>query len=117
MHLERTFAYIVAAYLVGVGLFFGLASVFMLPYLHIAPQSKLPVLGVAVVFVVLGSVSCFLLSRGKLRKEGASIAEVRQEAIEKMKDPELLSRIAIRDADSELRDAAMERLQEIKETD
>ena len=114
MHLERKFAYIVAVYLIGVGFFFGLASVFPMPYLHIAPQGKLPGLGIAVVFAVLGIAFCFLLSRGKLKKDGASIAEVRHEAIGKIKDPELLSRIAIKDADSDLREAAAERLKELK---
>jgi hypothetical protein len=56
------------------------------------------------------------LRKGKLKKKGASLTDVRQEAIEKLKDPELLSRIAIKDSDSELREKAMERLKELKET-
>ena len=114
MHLERIFAHIVAGYLIAVGLFFGLASVFQIPYIHIEPAGKFLVLGMSAVFAASGAGSFFLLRKGKLKKEGASLSEVRQEAIEKLKDPELLSRIALKDSDSELRASAQERLKEIK---
>jgi predicted CopG family antitoxin len=116
MHLERIFAHIVAGYLIAVGLFFGLASIFQISYIHIEPTGKFYVLGISAVFAASGACSFFLLRKGKLKKEGASLTEVRQEAIEKLKDPELLSQIAIKDADSELRETAMERLRELKET-
>lgn len=114
MHLERIFAHVVAGYLIAVGLFFGLAAIFQVPYLHIESAGKFYVLIISAVFAALGAGSFFLLRKGKLKKEGATLAEVRQEAIEKLKDPELLSRIAIKDSDSELRASAQERLKEIK---
>jgi len=116
MHLERIFAHIVAGDIIVVGLFIGLASVFQIPFLHITPKGKFFVVIISIVFAAFGVGSFYLLGRGKLRKEGSSIAEVRQEAIEKMKDPELLSRIALKDSDSELRASAQERLKEIKGT-
>lgn len=116
MHLERIFAHIVAGYLIAVGLFFGLASVFQISYIHIESAGKFYVLGISAVFTASGAGSFFLLRKGKLKKEGTSLTEVRQEAIEKLKDPELLSRIALKDSDSELRASAQERLKEIKGT-
>jgi hypothetical protein len=116
MQLERMFAHVVAGYLIAVGLFFGLASVFQMPYLHIEPAGKFYVLAISAVFAALGVSSFFLLRKGKLKKKGAPLTEVRQEAIEKLKDPELLSRIAIQDDDSELRDKAKERLKDLKGT-
>jgi len=116
MHLERIFAHIVAGYLIAVGLFFGLASIFQISYIHIEPAGKFYVLGISAVFAASGVGSFFLLRKGKLKKGGASLTEVRQEAIEKLKDPELLSRIAIKDSDSELRESAQERLKEISGT-
>ena len=116
MHLERIFAHIVAGYLIAVGLFFGLASIFQISYIRIEPAGKFYVLGISAVFAASGAGSFFLLRKGKLKKEGASLSEVRQEAIEKLKDPELLSRIALKDSDSELRASAQERLKEIKGT-
>jgi hypothetical protein len=97
-----------------VGLFFGLAAVFKIPDINIQPAGKLYVVGISLVFILSGIGSFFLLRQGKLRKEGASILEVRQEAVEKLKDPELLARIAIKDPDAELRESAKERLKEIK---
>ena len=114
MHLERIFAHMVAGYLIAVGLFFGLASIFQMPYLQIEPAGKVSVLGISTAFAALGVGSFFLLCKGKLRKEGASLTEVRQEAIEKLKDPELLSRIALKDSDMQVRESAQERLKEIK---
>ena len=114
MNFERMFAHIVGGYLIAVSLFFGLASIFEVPYLQIEPDGKVFALGISTVFAASGAGSLFLLRKGKLSKEGASLTEVRQEAIEKLKDPELLSRIAIKDADSELREAAKERLKELK---
>ena len=117
MHVERMFAHVVAGYLFAVGLFFGFASFFQIPFIRIEPESKFFVLGISLVFAASGAVSYILLRKGKLKKEGASLTDVRQEAIEKMKDPELLSRIAIKDDDSELREKAKERLKDLKGTD
>ena len=114
MHFERMFAHVVVGYLIIVGLFFSLASVSAIPFIQIEPTGKFVVLGIALVFAVSGVGSFILLRRGRLKKQGGSIADVRQEAIEQLKDPELLSRIAIKDADSELRETARQRLQEIK---
>ena len=114
MHFERIFAHVVAAYLIFVGLFFGLASVSAIPRIQIEPTGKFVLLGIALVLAASGVGSFVLLRKGKLKKEGESIADVRQEAIEKLKEPELLSRIAIKDADSELRETARQRLQAIK---
>jgi predicted CopG family antitoxin len=114
MHVERMFAHVVAGYLFAVGLFFGFASFFQIPFIRIEPESKFFVLGISLVFAASGVVSYILLRKGKLKKEGASLTDVRQEAIEKLKDPELLSRIAIKDSDVQVRESAQERLKEIK---
>jgi hypothetical protein len=114
MNLERMFAHIVAGYLFAVGLFFGIASVFQVPYIQIESAGKVFVLAISTVFTAVGIGSFFLLRMGKLKKEGASITKVRQEAIEKLKDEKLLSRIALNDSDTKVRESAQERLMEIK---
>jgi hypothetical protein len=114
MYFERRLAHIIAGYLIAVGLFFGLASIFQMPYLQIEPAGKIYVLGISAIFVALGVGSFFLLRKGRLKKKGASLTEVRQEAIEKLKDPQLLSRIAVNDDDVKVRESAQERLKEIK---
>ena len=114
MHFERMLSHIVAGYLIAVGLFFGLASIFQMPYLQIKQTGKFFVLGISAVFVALGVGSFFLLCKGKLKKKGATLTEVRKEAIEKMNDPQLLSRIATKDENTELRELAQDRLKELK---
>jgi hypothetical protein len=114
MHLERFFAHIVAGYLIAIGLFFGFASVIQIPYIDVQPSGQFSVLGISVVFAVFGIGSLYLLRKGKLKKEGAAISEVRQEAIEKMNDAMLLSRIATQDSDAKLRKVAQERLSELE---
>jgi hypothetical protein len=104
----------VAGYLIAVGLFFGFASVFRIPFVDVQPVGRFLVLGISAVFVILGIGSFILLPKGKLKKEGASITEIRQEAIEKMNDPQLLSRIATKDANAKLRELAQDRLKELK---
>ena len=49
---------------------------------------------------------------GKLKKEGVSIADVRQEAIEKMNDPKLLAQTVSQEPDAEPRASAQDRLKE-----
>lgn len=114
MHFERMLSHIVAGYLIAVGLFFGLASIFQMPYLHIEQTGKFFVLGISAVFTLGGISAFYMLREGKLKKEGASITEIRQKAIEKMNDPQLLSRIATKDANAELRELAQHRLKELK---
>jgi hypothetical protein len=114
MQFEKTLAHIVAGYLIAVGLFFGFASVFRIPFVDVQPTGKFLVLGVSAVFLLVGIGSFFLLRQGKLKKKGVSMSKVRQRAVEKMKDPELLSRIALKDSDEKLREAAQERLKEMK---
>ena len=115
MHLERMFSHIIAAYLIAVGLFFGFASVIQTSYLKVQPVGKPIVLGISAIFVLCGISAFYLLRKGKLKKEGVSITDIRQEAIEKMKDPQLLSRIATKDANAELRELAQDRLNELKD--
>ena len=115
MHLERTLARIIAGYLIAVALLFGFASVAQIPYVDVQPTGKLWILGISAVFAIFGISSLYLLRKGKLKREGASISEVRQEAVEKMNDPMLLSRIATRDPNTKLREVAQKRLTELEE--
>lgn len=114
MHLERMFAHIIAAFLIAVGLIFGFASVIQMSFLDVQPSGKHIVLGISAVFALGGISAFYLLRKGKLKKAGASITDIRQEAIEKMNDPQLLSRIATKDANTALRELAQDRLKELK---
>ena len=114
MHFERIVSHLIAGFLIAVGLLFGIASTSRMPYINVHPSGRLPVLGISAVFVAAGICALYLLRKGRLKKEGVSIAAVRQEAIEKMKDPGLLSRIATRESNPDLRAAAQDRLKKLE---
>lgn len=113
MHFEKTVAHLIAGFLIAVGLLFGIASTVGMPYIDVQRSGRLPVLGISAFFVIAGVGALYLLRKGKLKKEGVSIADVRQEAIEKMNDPKLLARIATQEPDAELRASAQDRLKEL----
>lgn len=69
--------------------------------------------GISFLFIGIGIYSIYLLRKGKLKKSGKSITEVRQESVKKLKDPALLAQIALEDQNSEIRKAAEERLEKL----
>lgn len=114
MNIKRAFPYLVAGYSVVVGLFFIISSLIDMPFLNAEPPGSYILSVVSIIFIVVGSFYIYLLHKGNLAKAGKSIAEVRQEAIEKMKDPVLLSKIALEDSNPENRKAAQESLEDLK---
>ena len=114
MNIQKAFPYLVAGYTVVVGLFFLITPLIDTPFLNAEPPGSYILSVVSIIFIVVGSFYIYLLHKGKLAKAGKSIAEVRQEAIEKMKDPVLLSKIALEDSNPENRKAAQERLEDLK---
>ena len=102
-----------AAFIVGVGMLFLGAALIDLPSLKVKSPENYVLAGAAIFFVLFGCVYGYLLARGKLTGKGRTVTEVRQEAVEKIKDQSLLARMAREDPDKEVRAAAQERLQEI----
>jgi hypothetical protein len=65
------------------------------------------------IFIAGGISAVYLRYRGKLRKSGKSVKEVRLEAIYNYKDTESLVNIVLEEQDLEIRKAAEERLKDI----
>jgi hypothetical protein len=101
------------AFIVAVGLLFLGAVLIDLPPVEVKSPENYVLAGVAVFFLLFGCVYGYLLATDKLARKGRTITEVRQEAVEKIKDQSLLARVATEDPDMEIREAAQERLQEI----
>lgn len=114
MNIQKAFPYLVAGYTVVVGLFFLISSLIDTPFLNAEPPGSYILSVVSIIFIAVGSFYTYLLHKGKLKRTGKSIAEVRQEAIEKIKDPALLSKIALEDSNPECRKAAKERLEDLE---
>jgi hypothetical protein len=98
----------------GVGLLFLVAAVFDLPRLGVKPPGSYLLSGVSLFFILFGITYGYLLVTGRLKKKGRTIVEVRQEAVKKMQDQTLLARLATGDTDPVVREAAEERLQELR---
>lgn len=114
MNIQKAFPYLVAGYSVVVGLFFIILLLIDMPFLNVEAPGSYILSIVSLIFIVVGSCYIYLLNKGKLKRTGKFIAEVRQEAIEKMKDPAMLSKIALEDSNPKCRKAAQERLEDLK---
>jgi len=113
MNLNRDFPYVVACYLIAVGLFFIFSDMLDADYLAAKPPGKYYLYGISVIFIAVGIGAVYLKYLGKLRRSGKSITEVRQEAIQNLNDTALLANIALEETDPEVQQAAETRLKEI----
>ena len=113
MHLKKNFPYAVACYVIAVGVFFCVSSLIKGALVDPKPPGSHFLIAISIIFIGAGIYFIYLLNQGKLERSGKSITEVRQESIEKMKDTELLARIALEDQNQDIRKTAEERLEEL----
>jgi len=113
MNKNRVTPFVLAAFVAAVGLLFLAAALFDLPPMQAKAPGSYVLSAVSLIFVVFGLTYAYLLATGRIEREGRSIAKVRQEAIGKMRDQNLLARIARDDPNPVVREAAQERLQEL----
>ena len=113
MNLTRDFPYVVACYLIAVGLFFIVSDILDAAYLSAEPPGKYYMHGLSVIFIAAGAAAVYLKNQGRLKKSGKTLKEVRLEAIEKLDDTTLLANIALDQEDDEIQSAAEERLKEL----
>jgi hypothetical protein len=113
MDLNRHFPYLVACYLIAVGFFFILSDILDTAYLSAEPPGKYYLHGFSIVLIIAGAGAIYLKRRGKLKKSGKTIKEVRLEAIENLTDAALLANIALEQEDEEIQSAAEERLKDL----
>lgn len=114
MNLNRNFPYLVALYLIAVGLFFIFSDILGAAYLSALPPEKYYLYGFSIIFIAAGTIAVYLKYQGKLKRAGKSMKEVRLEAIENLDDPMLLANIALGQDDVEIQNAAEQRLKEIR---
>jgi hypothetical protein len=114
MNKNRIMVFISTAFVSGVGLLFLAAVFFDLPQLQVKSPGSYMLSAVSLFFVLFGLTYGFLLATGRLERQGRTIAEVRQEAVEKMRDQSLLAKTAKDDPNPLVREAAQKRLQELR---
>ena len=115
MDLKKNIPYAVASFVFMVGVFFCISALIDGLFVDVKPSGSHYLIGISIIFIGAGIYYLYLLNRGKLEESGKSIVDVRQEAVEKMKDTVLLARIASGDEPPEVREAARERLKEIQD--
>jgi hypothetical protein len=113
MYLKKNFPYLVGVFVVAVGVFFCLSTLFRGAFLNPEPPGSRFLIAVSIIFIGAGIYLSYLFKKGKLKKAGNSITEVRREAVETLKDPAMLAQIALDDNDPEIRKTAGKRLEEI----
>lgn len=113
MNRGRVVSFLLTAFVTGVGLLFLTAVILDLPPLQVKSSGSYVLLVVSLFFLVFGLTYGYLMLTGKLERKGKTISELRQEAVEKMRDQGLLVRIAQDDPNPGVRKAAQERLQEL----
>jgi hypothetical protein len=113
MHLKENFPYVVAGYVIAVGVFFCVSALIEGALLDPAPPGSHFLIVFSIIFIGAGIYSIYLLNQGKLEESGKSITEVCQEAIEKLKDPALLAQIVLEDQNPKIRKTAEERLEKL----
>jgi hypothetical protein len=114
MYLKKIFPYVVAGYIITVGVFFCISTLIEGVLLDPELPGSHFLLVFSIISIGAGTYSIYLISRGRLEESGKSIAEVRQESTEKLKDPALLAQIAAEDQNPEVRKTAEERLEDLK---
>jgi hypothetical protein len=114
MYLKKNFPYIVGGYAIVIGVFFCVSALFPGVFLDPEPPGSRLLIVVSIIFICAGIYSIYLYNRGKLKKSGKSITEVRRNAVGKLKDPVMLAQIALDDKNTEIRKTAEERLEELK---
>jgi len=113
MNLTRDFPYVVACYLIAVGSFFMISDFLDAAYLSAEPPGKYFLHGLSVIFIAVGAAAVYLKYRGKLKKSGKTLKEVRLEAVGNLNDTALLANIALAPEDDEIQKAAEARLKDL----
>ena len=113
MILKSYFPLIVACYVAAVGLFFLSTLVIENALIRLDPGGRPVLLALSIVFVVAGAVFALMFFKGRLKRSGVTVKEVRLEAVAKLDAESMLADIALKDPDADVRLVAQQRLEEI----
>jgi hypothetical protein len=113
MSVKKNFPYVVAGYIIATGVFFCMSTLIEGALLDLEPPGRYVLLAVSIIFIGAGIYSVYLVNRGKLRRAGKSVTEVRREAVEKIKDPSMLAQIALEDQNPVIQKTAEKRLKKL----
>lgn len=113
MTLKSYFPLIVAGYVVAVGLFFLSTAVIENGLITPDPGGRPVLLALSIAFAAAGIVFALMFFKGRLKRSGITVKEVRMEAVAKLNAESMLADIALKDPDPDVRLVAQKRLEEI----
>jgi hypothetical protein len=114
MKLLKNFPLWVSFYIVAVGLVFIFFTVIESEYIEFKDPHKYYVAAGSFIICLFGVVYGYLALKGKLEPKGPSVTEVRKQSVKKVKTESFLTKIAKEDPDPKVRQAALKRLEEIR---
>jgi hypothetical protein len=77
------------------------------------PTGRPVLAALSIAFAVAGAVFAVLFFKGRLKRAGMSVKEVRMEAVARLGSESMLAYIALKDPDADVRLVAQKRLEEI----
>ena len=113
MKLLKNFPFWVSFYIAFVGLVFISLTIIQTPYIEFKEPNKYFGTAVSFILFILGVVYAYLALREKLEPKGPTVTEIRKQSLKKIKTESYLAKIAKEDSDPKVRQAALERLEEI----
>ena len=113
MKVLKNFSFWVSVYITAVGLLFSLLPVVQTSLIKFKAPNKYFLMGIALLFFILGCIYIYLSLSGRLEPRGPSVTVVRKQALEKIESEAYLAKTAKDDPDPEIRQKALKRLKEI----
>ncbi len=113
MKLLERHPQLIATAIAATGALFLGASILEFPFLQTEPPGVYFLMALAIVFLFFGIYFWIKATRGQLQPGRKTVTEVRLNAIAQMKSTELLSQIAREDPDTDIREKALARLEEM----
>jgi len=113
MKLLKNFPFWIAFCVAIVGLMFTILPVVQTSLVEFKEPNKYFLMGISVIFFLLGAFYGYLAFMGKLEPNGISVREVRKQALEKIESIAYLAKTSKDDPDPSVRQKALKRLEEI----
>jgi len=111
MRLQNNYPFWVACFVTAVGLFFTVLPIVPNSILSVGIPNNYFLSAGALLFTCAGCRYGYLAFKGRLKKQGATISEVRKQALKKITSEKYLAKAAREDPDPEIRRTAMKQLE------
>lgn len=113
MLLYKNMSFWIACYVLVTGLVFLILPLAQTPWMVVKTPNRHFLTALSLVFCAVGARYARLAWKGRLESEGIDIKDVRKEALDRISDETYLARVAKEDPVPEIREKALQRLEEV----